>query len=99
MSGKNENISNLQKTVKNNDNNQSNDKDLINLHQFMDNYRIVKSASGGINITKPTHTSMGSYLGSFSIPDNKIFLFLKYYHFCLKEIPFFQKMHDDIHLK
>jgi len=84
MSGKNENISNLQKTVKNNDNNQSNDKDLINLHQFMDNYRIVKSASGGINITKPTHTSMGSYLGSFSIPDNKIFLFLKYYQKAIK---------------
>ena len=61
----------------------NNIKDTTNFYQFIDKYRIIKT-NGQINNTKPSHTSMGSILGSFNIPDDKISHFLKYYQKMIK---------------
>jgi P4 family phage/plasmid primase-like protien len=58
-------------------------KESMNFYQFIDKYRVIKS-NCQINNTKPSHTSMGSILGSFNIPDDKMVHFLKYYQKMIK---------------
>jgi P4 family phage/plasmid primase-like protien len=65
--------------------NEKNIKDSINFYQFIDKYRIQKSINNDqINNIKPTHTSMGSILGSFNIPNDKVIHFFKYYQKVIK---------------
>lgn len=52
---------------------------LNNLNGFMDKYRIVKQ-----NGVRMTHNSMGSYLGAFDIPDDKLVHFFKFYKKAVK---------------
>ena len=66
---------------------QQNDSDiriqqLNNLHSYIDKYRVVKTDN--IKNTKMTHTSMGSFLGSFNIPDDKLKEFFKLYQRVIK---------------
>ena len=55
---------------------------LNNLHIYVEKYRIVKTDN--IKNTKMTHTSMGSFLGSFNISDDKIKNFFKLYQRVIK---------------
>jgi len=49
--------------------NETNNKiQLKNLHNFLDKYRINKAHNNGL---KSTHVSMGDFIGSFHIPDDK----------------------------
>lgn len=66
---------------------QQNDSDiriqqLNNLHTYIDKYRAGKTDN--IKNTKMTHTSMGSFLGSFNIPDDKLKEFFKLYQRVIK---------------
>lgn len=65
---------------------------LNNLHGFMDKFRVNKQVD-----IKPTHLSMGSYLGSFNIPDNNMAHFYKYYKKAIKSgcIPSILESHLD----
>ena len=71
-------------------------KQLNNLYSFIDKYRIIKSNNIDKNI-KPSHTSMGSYIGSFEIPDDKETHFFKYYSRAIKSgaIPSLSESHLD----
>lgn len=54
---------------------------LNNLHTFLEKFRINKSESKQI---KSTHISMGKYMGSFNIPDDKLNEFNKLYKRVIK---------------
>lgn len=53
---------------------------LINLQTFVDKFRISKTDKS----IKHSHTSMGSYMGSFNIPEDKLSTFYKYYKKAIK---------------
>jgi len=65
-----------------------------NLYAFVEKYRIIKTDTKD---SKPTNISMGSYMGSFNIPDDKINHFFKYYQKAVKHknIPGFLESHLD----
>jgi P4 family phage/plasmid primase-like protien len=71
-------------------------KDAANFYQFIDKYRVIK-VNGQVNNVKPSHTSMGSILGSFNIPDDKNIHFFKYYQKMIKSgiIPSILETHLD----
>ena len=64
------------------DNNFQNNNNMLlnNLHTYIDKFRVNKS---DINI-KSSHTSMGTYLGSYSIPDVNMTQFYKNYQKTIK---------------
>lgn len=68
----------------------NNTKNKINLYDFLNKYRIEK----GKNI-KPSHVSMGNFVGSYSIPKENIDEFMKLYKKQIKkEIPSILEMHE-----
>lgn len=66
-------------------------KSINNLYNFLNIYRLNEKS------IKPTHTSMGSFLGSFNIPDNKMDEFYKLYKKVIKanQIPNLLEVHLD----